>query len=74
MKIIPASDEGLAPRLGFIRDARAAWSDYRRLGMSRQAENTKLMIRIALGRERSDRAIVVRRLIRDIMDPKETAT
>ena len=72
MKIIPASDEGLSPRLGFIRDAHAAWMGYRLLGLHQKAEIMKMTIHFAIRCERAERAIVVRRLIRDIMDPKET--
>lgn len=71
MKIIPANDEGLPHRLRYIRDVRVACGKIRRAGYNDVAAHIKTLVAYAIKRERSDRAVVVRRLIRDITDPRE---
>lgn len=71
MMIIPADNMGLSHRLRYIRDVRVACGKIRRAGHDDVADRIKTLIAYAIKRERSDRAIVVRRLIRDITDPKE---
>lgn len=71
MKIIPFDNMGLSPRLRYIRDMRVACGKIRRAGYNDVAAQVKTLIAYAIKRERSDRAVVVRRLIRDINDPKE---
>lgn len=71
MKIIPFDNMGLSPRLRYIRDMRVACGKIRRAGYNDVANNVKRLVASAIKRERTDRAIVVRRLIRDITDPRE---